>query len=108
MMGIINCRYFRGWIPRSGERCKPLGMVYSSLVWHNSANFPRVRRLFLLEKIAHARVPPDLPTAERERQLDAAVCDELDRIRTGTCGDLLTCVDVVSGRTFPFWDWMHI
>ena len=95
--------FFRKWTSRNDERCKPLGMVYSSLVWRNSANFPRVRRLFLLEKIAQARIPPDLPTAERERQLDAAVSEELHRIHTGTCSDLQICVNVVSGRIFPLW-----
>jgi len=40
-----------------------------------------------------------LPTAERERQLDAAVCDELDNILHDRCATPDSVVDVVSGRT---------
>jgi len=85
--------------PPRHERSMPLCMIHSTLAWDRYGTISQVRRLFLLEMIAQARVPPDLPSAERQRQLDAAVCCELEDILHDRCTTPDSVVDVVSGRT---------
>ncbi|MEM7517666.1 MAG: hypothetical protein AAF368_12190 [Planctomycetota bacterium] len=84
--------------PPRHEDSMPLCMIHSRLAWDRYGTISQVRRLILLEIIAEARVSPDLPPAERERQLDTAVCCELEDILQGRCTTPDVVVDVVSGR----------